>query len=121
MVIRSNQGNFHQGDSIFIVASRGRLCSCMTLSARLSSQYCPVQTWTQSMIDNILFRGNHMYLQALDANTFPEAATLLLSHLLKYGMSIDGSFFNITYSCSAMTSSKIQINDFLDKILTQCK
>ena len=72
----SFQGSVHQGDPCFNPLSRGRQCALMTLAALLYSETFSVQRWTLDLIDQILFLGDQLFVQALLAGQIPDEPTL---------------------------------------------
>ena len=72
----SFQGSVHQGDPCFNPLSRGRQCALMKLAALLHSETFSVQRWTLDLIDQILFFGDQLFVQALLAGQIPDEPTL---------------------------------------------
>ena len=75
------QGSVHQGSSCFSNMSRGRQCAFMSLSALMFSQCLPVQMRTSTNIDQILYYGDLMYVDAFRSNLIPDRETLLIDKL----------------------------------------
>ena len=76
------QGSIHQGSQFFNELSRGRQCAFMAFHALLSCDTeLPVQLWTTEFIDQILIKGDRMFLHALTNQLIPDTSSLLVSHL----------------------------------------
>ncbi len=58
--------DFHQGNEIFNVHSRGKQCAFMALSALLTAQNIPLSSWSKVTFNNVLIQGDKLYLQALN-------------------------------------------------------
>jgi hypothetical protein len=56
----------YQGDDLFSVQSRGKQYAFMSLSALLTAHFIPQIDWSKTTFDNVLLRGDKMYLQALN-------------------------------------------------------
>ena len=52
----------------------------MVLSSLLCNQTVPVDSWAQSIIDQILQHGNSMYLHALSNKLVPDRGTLNINN-----------------------------------------
>ena len=61
--------------------SRGRQCSFISFSALLRAQSLPIEQWTASTVDQILTKGNQLYLDALKSRSIPDTETLSLDYL----------------------------------------
>jgi len=75
-MITSVRGSIHQGHEACSEHSRGRQCALMSLSALLFNRSDSVDSWTQTDIDAILFRGDRMYLHTLTNEMVPDTDTL---------------------------------------------
>ncbi len=58
--------DFHQGNEIFNVHSRGKQCAFMTLSALLTARNIPLSSWSKVTFNNVLIQGDKLYLKALN-------------------------------------------------------
>ncbi len=58
--------DFHQGNEIFNVHSRGKQCAFMALSALLTARNIPLSSWSKVTFNNVLIQGDKLYLQALN-------------------------------------------------------
>ena len=65
---------------MFEVGSRGRQCSFMSFSA-LFSQVYPIRDWHCFTVDQLLKKGDELYLNALWNGQIPDAATISLNCL----------------------------------------
>ena len=74
-------GSIHQGHERFSDISRGRQCSFISFSALLRAQSLPIEQWTASTVDQILTKGNQLYLDALKSRSIPDTETLSLDYL----------------------------------------
>ena len=69
------QGSIHQGSQFFNELSRGRQCAFMAFHALLSCDTeLPVQLWTTEFIDQILIKGDRMFLHALTNQLIPDTS-----------------------------------------------
>ena len=84
------QGNINQGSELFSDYSRGRQCAYMMLSCFLTFEESSVQCWTPECVDQILMKGDSMYLHALMNDLIPDTSTLLVEHLPTTATSADG-------------------------------
>ena len=53
----------------------------MSFSALLRAQSLPIEQWTASTVDQILTKGNQLYLDALKSRSIPDTETLSLDYL----------------------------------------
>ena len=74
--ILSVAGSSNQSHERFSEISRGRQYSRMSFSALLCSQSFPVQHWDTATVDQILIKGDRMYLNALESQRIPDTDTL---------------------------------------------
>ena len=74
-------GSIHQGQERFSDISRGRQCSFMSFSALLCAQTLSIESWTDAIVDQILFEGDKMYLNAFERRIIPDTDTLSLMYL----------------------------------------
>ena len=73
------QGSIHQGSQFFNELSRGRQCAFMAFHALfLCESELPVQLWTTEFIDQMLIKGDRMFLHAL-TNQLISLAQIILS------------------------------------------
>ena len=84
--------NNNQGNEIFSPQSRGKQCAFISISALLTARHIPLMNWTSTIFDNVLFRGDEMYLQSLNGS-------LILENARDSFLSLDElpKFFNISY------------------------
>ena len=76
------QGSIHQGSQFFNELSRGTQCAFMAFHASFSCESeLPVQLWMTEFIDQILIKGDRMFLHALTNQLIPDTSSLLVSHL----------------------------------------
>ena len=76
------QGSIHHGSQFFNELSRGRQCAFMAFHALFSCESeLPVQLWTTEFIDQILIKGDRMFLHTLTNQLIPDTNSLLVSHL----------------------------------------
>ena len=67
------QGSIHHGSQFFNELSRGRQCAFMAFHALFSCESeLPVQLWMTEFIDQILIKGDRMFLHALTTQLIPE-------------------------------------------------
>ena len=66
----------YQGQERFSDISRGRQCSFMSFSALLCAQTLSIESWTDAIVDQILFEGDKMNLNAFERQTIPDTETL---------------------------------------------
>ena len=59
--------DFHQGNERFSVHSRGKQCAFMSLSALLTTQNIPLNSWSSITFKNALLQGDKLFLNALDS------------------------------------------------------
>ena len=57
--------NTHQGGESFSIESRGKQCTFMSLSGNLAAECELLKEWSQSTINNVLLKGDYMYIKAL--------------------------------------------------------
>jgi len=62
-----------------------------SFSVLLCTQSFPVQHWDTANVDQILIKGDRMYLNALESQSIPDTDTLSLIHLPNQGCSTDQS------------------------------
>eukprot|EP00794_Sanderia_malayensis_P010507 gene10507-11611_t len=92
------RGSFHQGSIIFCETSRGRQCGFMTFQAlfhNFAQQH--VQTWTTSNINDVLMKGDRMYLHALSRKQIPNSNTLSIADLPVVSATGNGTLFSVRY------------------------
>ena len=59
--------DFHQGNEIFNIHSRGKQCAFMALSALLTARNIPfISSWSKVTFNNVLIQGDKLYLKALN-------------------------------------------------------
>ena len=58
--------DFHQGNELFSVHSRGKQCAFKTLSALLTVRSIPLSSWSKTTFNNVLLQGDKLYLKALN-------------------------------------------------------
>ena len=76
------QGSIHHGNQFFNELSRGTQCAFIVFHALFSCESeLPVQLWTTEFIDQILIKGDRMFLHALTNQLIPDTSSLLVSHL----------------------------------------
>ena len=75
-MITSLRGSIHRGHEAFSEHSSGRQCAFMSPAALLFNLSNSVDLWTQANIDDILCRGDRMYLHALTNKMVPDANSL---------------------------------------------
>ena len=74
--------SIHHGSQFFNELSRGRQSAFMAFHALFSCESeLPVQLWTTEFIDQILIKGDHMFLHVLTNQLIPDTSSLLVSHL----------------------------------------
>ena len=91
------QENIHQGSELFSDHSRGRQCAYMVLSCFMMFEGSSVQCWTPECIDQILIKGDSMYLHAIMNDLTPDTSTLLAEHLPTTATSTDGKQFFVQH------------------------
>ena len=76
------QESIHQGSQFFNELSRIRQCAFMAFHALFSCESeLAVQLWTTEFIDQILIKGDRMFLHALSNQLILDTSSLLVSHL----------------------------------------
>ena len=91
------QGSVHQGSNCFSNMTRGRQCAFMSLSALMFSHCLPVQIWTSTNIDQILYYGDLMYVDAFQSNRIPDKETLLIDELPNVFVGPAGLNYEVSY------------------------
>ena len=92
------QGSIHQGSELFSEHSRRRQCAYMVLSCFLTFEVSSQQLCTPECVDQILIRGDSMYLHTLMNNLIPDTSTLLVEHLPIMANLADGSSLICSFS-----------------------
>ena len=62
--------NTHQEGECFSIESKGTQCAFMNLSAILAADCIPLKEWSQSTLNDVLLRGDYMYIKALNNELF---------------------------------------------------
>ena len=74
-------GSIHQGQERFSDKSRERQRSFMSFSALLCTQTLSIEIWTSTIVDQILFEGDKMHLNAFERRIIPGTDALSLVYL----------------------------------------
>ena len=64
-------GSIHQSQERFRDTSGERQCSFMIFSALLCAQTLSIESWTSAIVDQILFEGDKMYVNAFERRIIP--------------------------------------------------
>ncbi len=58
--------DFHQGNEIFNVHSRGKQCAFMAFSALLTARNIRLSSWSKVTFNNVLIQEDKLYLKGLN-------------------------------------------------------
>ena len=97
-MIASIRGSIHQGHETFSEHSRGQQCAFMSLAALLFNRSNSVDLWTQTNINDILCRGDRMYLLALTNKMVPDANSLSIEELPEVATSQNNVEYRLNYN-----------------------